>query len=295
MESESAGGSAVGGLLRGKVAFVTGGASGMGRASALRMAREGADIVIADLLRQVETAKHSATPPGELDRTVAEIEALGRRVVARQADVRSQEQLDAVVADAIAELGQIDILFANAGTFNMGTFWKLTETEWGQLLDIDLGGVWRSAKAVAPHMIERHQGSMVFNASTQGLASGGGYAHYAAAKHGVVGFMKSVAVELGPYNVRSNAVCPGIMDTKLNDWQGAYDLFARHEGAGPEDRVSGAAHSAALAHRNVLSPESVANAVLYLASDLSADVTGVALPVDAGMLVLPGFNPEPVR
>jgi SDR family mycofactocin-dependent oxidoreductase len=283
------------GLLDGKVAFITGGARGMGRATALTLAREGADIVVADLLRQAETVEHPMSQPDDLEETVAAIQALGRRVLPRQADVRDQAQLDGVVAEAVDTLGQIDILFANAGIFNLGPYWELTEAEWQQMIDIDLSGAWRSAKAVTPHMIERQQGSIVFNASTQGLAAAWGYAHYAAAKHGVVGLMKSAALEVGRYNIRCNAVCPGVMDTKMNDWQGGYDLFARREGAGREDRAHAAAHWTVLANRNVLAPESVANAVLYLASDLSADVTGVAIPVDAGLLVLPGFNSDPVR
>ena len=283
------------GMLDGKVAFITGGASGMGRAAALTLAREGADIVIADLLRPVETAKHAATQPDDLEQTMAAIEAMGRRVLGRQADVRLQEQLDSVVGEAIDAFGQVDILFANAGTFNMGKYWELTEDEWGHMINIDLSGVWRSAKAVTPHMIEREQGSIIFNASTQGLAAGGGYAHYVAAKHGVIGFMKSAAAEVGRFNIRCNAVCPGFVNTKLNDWQEAYDVYAGGEGGVPEDRVNVAAHSTALAHRNLLAPQSVANAVLYLASDLSADVTGIALTIDAGMLVLPGYNPDPVR
>jgi SDR family mycofactocin-dependent oxidoreductase len=283
------------GLLEGKVAFITGGARGMGRATALTLAREGADIAIVDLLGQAETVKHPGSARDDLDETVAAIEGLHRRVYAQQTDVRKQEQLDAAVVGCIETLGQIDILFANAGIFNLGPYWELSEAEWTQMIDIDLSGAWRSAKAVTPHMIERQQGSIVFNASTQGLAAAWGYAHYGAAKHGVVGLMKSAAVEVGQYNIRVNAVCPGVMDTKMNDWQGGYDLFARREGAGPEDRAYAAAHWTALAHRNVLAPESVANAVLYLASDLSADVTGVAIPVDAGLLVLPGYNSDPVR
>ena len=283
------------GLLDGKVAFITGGARGMGRADALTLAREGADIAIVDLLRPAETAAHPGSQPNDLDETVAAVEALGRRVIARQADVRDQAQLDAAVTEAIDTLGQIDILVANAGIWHLRPYWELTEAEWSQMIDINLSGVWRSTKAVTPHMIERQHGSIVLIASTQGLAAAWGYAHYAAAKHGVMGFMKSAALEVGRYNIRVNAVCPGVMDTPMNDHQGGYDLFARRSGASREDRAHAAAHWAALAHRNVLAPESVANAVLYLASDLSADVTGAGITVDAGLLLLPGYNDDPVR
>jgi NAD(P)-dependent dehydrogenase (short-subunit alcohol dehydrogenase family) len=149
------------GLLDGKVAFITGGARGMGRATALTLARDGADIVVVDLLRQTEAVKHPMAQANDLEETVAAVEALGRRVIARQADVREQEQLDAVVTEAIEKLGHIDILFANAGIFHLAPYWELTEAQWTQMIDIDLSGVWRSAKAVTPHMIERQQGSIV--------------------------------------------------------------------------------------------------------------------------------------
>lgn len=283
------------GLLDGKIAFITGGARGMGRETALTLAREGADIVIADLLGATGTAEHPSAVPDDLAETVSQIEALGRRALGRQADVRKQDQLDAVVAEAVGALGHIDILFANAGIFHRRSFWEIEDSEFTTMLDINLSGVWRSMKAVTPHMIERHAGSIVVNASTQGLAPAVEYAHYAAAKHGVIGLMKSAAWELGRHNIRCNAVCPGFIRTPMTDWQGGYELAAGRAGATAEDGAHAAAHWTALAHRNLLPAQSIANGVLYLTSDLSADVTGVALPVDAGLLILPGFNSDPVR
>ncbi len=283
------------GSLDGKVALVTGGARGQGRSHALTLAREGADIVLADLCDQVGTIDYPMSTPSDLEETVAAVEALDRRVVAQQVDVRSQEQLDAIVATAIAELGRIDILVANAGVWAQGRFWELTEEQWHDTVDIDLGGVWRSAKAVAPHMIERGSGAIVMISSANGLEAGYDYAHYTAAKHGVLGLMKSVAFELGAHNIRCNAVCPGLIDSPMNDWQGGWNLFAGKEGATREDRAFAAANWALLAKRNVLKKSSVSNAVLYLCSDLSEDVTGVSISVDAGHSVLPGFNHDPIR
>jgi SDR family mycofactocin-dependent oxidoreductase len=283
------------GLLDGKVAFITGGARGQGRAHALTMAREGADIIIMDLCGQADTVLYPMSVPEDMQETVAAVEGLGRKVLARQGDVRNQSQIDAVVGEGIETLGKIDILVANAGIWQMGNYWELSEDQWAETIDINLNGVWRAAKAVTPHMIEREEGSMVLVSSTNGLEGGYNYAHYASAKHGVLGLMRSIAIEVGKFNIRCNAVCPGIIDTKINDWQGAYDVFAGHGNATPADRVFAAANWNLLARRNLLPPEAVANAALYLNSDMGNDITGVYIAVDAGHIELPGFNTAPVR
>jgi SDR family mycofactocin-dependent oxidoreductase len=281
-------------LLEGKVAVITGGARGQGRSHALTLAREGADIILADLCEDIPTAGYPGATKDDLARTVSEIEALGRRVVSGVVDVRQQEGIDELVARGISELGHIDILVANAGFWSKGRFWEITEEHWNDHLNINLSGVWRSAKAVAPHMIERRQGAIVMISSANGLEGSEDYAHYISAKHGVLGLMKSVALEVGRYNIRCNAVCPGLIDTKMNDHQMGWDQFAGHEGATRDDRVRGAHYFHLLAGRNLLPTSSVSNAVLFLVSDLGADLTGVVLPVDAGHGIMPGTNPGPV-
>ena len=163
------------------------------------------------------------------------------------------------------------------------------------MLDINLSGAWRSIKAVVPSMIENGGGSIVLTSSVNGFEAGGGMTHYVAAKHGVLGLMKNAALELGPYNIRCNAVCPGIVDTQMNDWQGCYDMMAGHPGGTPEDRRYAAYSWSVLAGRGLLKPSTVSKAVRWLASDDAADVTGIALPIDGGHSILPGSNPDPVR
>ena len=282
------------GLLDGQVAFITGAARGQGRSHALTLAREGADVVLADVCAPIGTVPYPASTLDELKDTVAQVEALGRRAIAEQVDVRDQVGLDALVARGIAELGRIDILVANAGVWSKGRFWELTDEQWNDNVDINLTGVWRSAKAVAPHMIERQSGAIVMISSVNGMEAGLDYAHYIAAKHGVLGLMKSVALELARYNIRCNAICPGLVDTQMNDYPGGWEMFGGKKDATNEDRIIGAHYWSALARRHVLPTASVSKAVLFLVSDASSDLTGVALPVDAGHVLLPGSNPDPV-
>jgi NAD(P)-dependent dehydrogenase (short-subunit alcohol dehydrogenase family) len=257
------------------------------------LAREGADIVLTDLDGAVETTPYPLATRDDLEQTAQEIRGLGRRVVARHADVRRQDELDAAVIAGIAELGGIDVVFANAGVWGVRPFWEISETEWAELQDITLAGVWRTAKAVAPHMIERGSGSIVITASINGLEPSAGSAHYVAAKHGVVGLMRNIALELAPHGIRCNAVCPGTIDTDITNSQVVRDLIAGGAGGTRAHVETVSAHMAALKGRNLLSPNAIAGAVLWLASDLASEVTGLTIPVDGGHMLLPGFNPLP--
>ena len=160
------------GMLDGKVALITGGARGQGRAHAVTCAREGADVIIADVVDQLPTVPYKLATKDDLDETVRLVRAYGRRVIAVQADVRSQEQLDAAVTAGMAELGKIDILIANAGIWTLGSFWELTDEQWDEMIGVNLTGAWKAAKAVAPHMIERRSGSIVIIASVNALEAG---------------------------------------------------------------------------------------------------------------------------
>jgi NAD(P)-dependent dehydrogenase (short-subunit alcohol dehydrogenase family) len=197
------------GLLDGKVALITGGARGQGRAHALTSAREGADVVLVDIADQLETVPYRMATPDDLAETVRQVEALDRRALAVPADVRDQGQLDEAVRRGIAELGKIDILIANAGIWTQGPFWELSEQSWDEMIGVNLTGVWKSAKAVAPHMIERQTGSIVITSSVNGLEPGMNYAHYVAAKHGVIGLMKNIALELAPTGCAATRSTPG--------------------------------------------------------------------------------------
>ncbi|MBC3191796.1 mycofactocin-coupled SDR family oxidoreductase [Pseudonocardia sp. C8] len=282
------------GLLDGKVALVTGAARGQGRAHALTCAREGADVIALDTDKQLASVPYGMGTAEELAETAKAVEHLGRRVLTARADVRDQAAVDDAVACGLSEFGQIDILIANAGIWTRGAFWELSDDQWDEMIGVNLTGVWRTAKAVAPHMIERQTGSIVIIASANGLEPGANYAHYCSAKHGAIGLMKNIALELAPHGIRANAICPGAIETPMTDHQAVYDMFAGHEGGTREDKLAGGYHFHALKGATFLDPQVIADAALYLNSPLASAVTGVALPVDAGHMILTGLNMAPV-
>lgn len=283
------------GLLDDRVVFITGAARGQGRAHAVVSAREGADVVLFDAVTQFQSVPYELPGVGELERTAAEVQALGRRALVVVGDVRRQPDLDAAVRRGIDELGHIDCLIANAGIWAMAPFWEISERDWREILDIDLAGPWRSAKAVAAHMMDRGEGSIVITASSDAIEPGGGYTHYTAAKHGVLGLMKSIALELAPFGVRANAISPGAVNSPMLNNQLGYDLLAGHAGGTYEDLIEGGRHFTALKATHLLEPERVAHAAVYLNSELAARVTGINISVDAGHTLLSGYNHDPVR
>ncbi|MEU6642829.1 mycofactocin-coupled SDR family oxidoreductase [Saccharomonospora sp. NPDC046836] len=282
-------------LLEGKVALITGGSRGQGRAHAVTCAREGADVIIVDLMKPVVDVPYRLATSTDHAETVKQVEALGRKILAIEGDVRDQSTLDDAVARGIADFGGIDILIANAGIWTQGNFWELTEQQWDEMIGVNLTGVWKAAKAVTPHMIERKTGSIVITSSVNGLEPGAQYAHYVSAKHGVIGLMKNIALELAPFGVRCNAVSPGAIKTPMTDHQAAWDMFAGHEGGTEADMIQGGYHYGALRGTTFLDPQAIADTALYLNSHLAANVTGVTIPVDAGHLLMAGVNANPVK
>ena len=285
------------GLLEGKVVFVTGGSRGQGRAHAVTSAREGADVVIMDTLDQIGTVDYPMATQEDFDETAQQVEALDRRIVSVVGDVRRQADLDRAVAEGIAELGRIDALIANAGIFSLAPAHEMTDEMWDDMIAVNLTGVWKSAKAVLPHMMERGGGSIVMTSSINGLEPGANYVHYCAAKFGVVGVMKTLALEYARHGIRVNAVHPGAILTPMTSWQGAWDMMSgKPAGQGTEADLLEAGYSFhALKGAGFLSPQRIADAALWLNSELASAVTGISVPVDAGHLLQPGYNPDPVK
>lgn len=281
------------GMLDGKVALITGGARGQGRAHAVVSAREGADIVLVDIAEQIDTVPYPLATSSDLAETVRLVEELDRRVLSFEADVRDQAALDHVVAETLAKFGKIDILIANAGILSLGPLWELTDQMWEDMIGTNLTGVWKSVKAVTPHMIERKAGSIVITSSINGLEAAPNYAHYTTAKHGLIGLMRSVALELAPYGIRANTVNPGAIQTGMTDNQVMWNMLGGYEGATQAEAFANAGHFHALKGAGILPPEVIANAALFLNSDMASAITGVVLPVDAGHMILPGFNMAP--
>lgn len=274
--------------FEGKVVVITGAARGQGRAHALAFAEEGADVVALDICSQIPSVPYEMATRADLEVTAESVTRAGARVLARACDVRSSRQLEQAMKEAAEELGPVEVLVANAGIFGLAPVWELTETAWADMIEVNLTGVWRSVKAVAPYMIDRRSGSIILTSSVNGLEGAVGFSHYVAAKHGVIGLMRSVALELGPYDIRCNAVLPGAVDTPMTDWQAMYDVMAGRPNGTPEDRLTSGRNWSALAGTALLPPSAVSRAILWLASDDAAEITGVCLPVDAGHLILPG-------
>lgn len=274
------------GKLDGKVALITGAARGQGRSHAVRLAEEGADIVAIDVCGPVDTVGYRAATTADLDDTVAEVEKSGRRIVARQADVRDLAALQAAVADGVAELGRLDVVVANAGIFSSAPVHELTEDQWNTMIDVNLTGVWKTVRATVPTLIEQGEGgSIILISSTGGVQGHPGFAHYVAAKHGVIGLSRTMSNELGPQSIRTNAILPTSVLTDMIDHVGMYRLF-RPDLDEPTHEDFRTALEAGM---NVLptpwlDPRDVSNAVAWLASDDARFVSGIALPVDAGTI-----------
>jgi (+)-trans-carveol dehydrogenase len=276
------------GRVEGKVAFVTGAARGQGRSHAVTLAREGADIIAVDIAKQVDSVPYPMATPEDLAQTVKEVEALDRRIVAAQADVRDYEAVKAALDDGVAQFGRLDIVSANAGIFGFDTLDEMDQTTWQDMIDTNLTGVWHTAKAAIPHLRAGGRGgSMILTSSTGGLKGMPNLGHYVAAKHGVVGLMRTLALELAPDMIRVNSVHPTGVNTGMIQNPATYALFAPDL---PEDQRTKGTLAPRFQALNALpipwvEPVDVSNAVLFLASDEARYVTGVALPVDAGATI----------
>jgi SDR family mycofactocin-dependent oxidoreductase len=273
------------GKLDGKVALITGGARGQGRWHAVTLAREGADIVVCDLATQLSTVPYSLADDEDLAETARLVEDLDRRCVAVKADVRDGEQMKGLADRAVAEFGRIDILLANAGIESFGRTWELTLEQWEEMIAVNLTGVWHSCKAVIPHMIQRGEGAIIMTSSIAGLKGLLNNAHYAAAKHGVTGLMRALAVELAPRNIRVCSVHPSSVDTPIIKNQAMYTLFSGGKPDATLEEVTPAFRALNLLPIAWMEPRDISAAILWLVSDEARCVTGVALPVDAGLMV----------
>jgi SDR family mycofactocin-dependent oxidoreductase len=267
------------GRVEGKVAFITGAARGQGRSHAVRLAQEGADIIAVDLCRQIDSVAYDMATPEDLQQTVKEVEALDRRIVASEADVRDLAALQRAVRDGVAQLGRLDIVLANAGIAPMGEGAD-TPQAWQDVIDVNLTGVWNTVKATEPVLIEQGEGgAIVLTSSTAGLKGIGGDSPggqgYTAAKHGVVGLMRTFANTLAQHRIRVNTVHP----TGVNTPMVVNPVMERFLAEDPS--ITNAISN--LLPVDMIEAVDISNAILYLVSDEGRYVTGVTLPVDAGI------------
>ena len=274
------------GRVEGKVAFITGAARGQGRSHAIRLAQEGADIIAVDLCGQVDSVPYPMSTPEDLAQTVKEVEALDRRIVASQADVRDYGALKAALDAGVAELGRLDIVSANAGISSVGRADELPEQTWQDMIDTNLTGVWHAAKAAIPHLKAGGRGgSIIITSSAAGLMAMENIAHYVSAKHGLVGLMRTLALELAPDMIRVNSLHPTTVNTPMIQNEPTYQLFRPDlENPTADDAAESFLMLNALPIKWV-EPIDISNALLFLASDEARYITGVTLPIDAGCVV----------
>jgi SDR family mycofactocin-dependent oxidoreductase len=265
------------GSLDGQVAFITGAARGQGRAHAIRLASEGADIIGIDICQQMEAVPYPMSTRDDLDETARAVEALGRKIVVNEADVRDVASLQKAFDDGVSQLGAVTVVVANAGIGPGGM--ASAEVQWDEVVGVNLTGVWNTGRVAIPQMIENGKGgSIILTSSTGGLTGSPsdvpGMLGYTAAKHGVIGLMRSWANFLAKYYIRVNSVAPTTVRTPMAN-NGDVSLILQH--------VPELANSLTNAIPvEAVDAEDVAGAVAWLASADARYVTGTVIPVDAG-------------
>jgi SDR family mycofactocin-dependent oxidoreductase len=271
------------GLLAGQVAVVSGAARGQGRSHALALAREGASIIALDACAPIATVPYPLPTKADLEETAEQVEALGSRVIHGAVDVRDLAEMEQFIGDAVADLGRLDIVCANAGISTPSPTLEMTEETWQTTIDINLTGVWKTCKATVPHIVAGNRGgSVIITSSAATVMISGNIAHYTAAKHGLIGFMRVLAKELAPHRIRVNTLHPAGVRTPMVYNEPMYRLFRPDlENPGKEDFEAAARSHNALGVPAV-EPEDVSAAVVYLAAPSGRYVTGSTFMLDAG-------------
>lgn len=273
--------------LQGKVAFITGAARGQGRSHALRLAEEGADIIAIDVCEPVGDMPYEFPTEADLAETARQVEALDRRIVTHKADIRDFDALKAAVDDGVAQLGRLDIVSANAGIGSSPyKTWELPNDVWRDMIDVNLTGQWHTVKAAVPHMIDAgNGGAIVLTSSMAALRTYANVAHYTAAKHGMVGLMRVLAVELGEYGIRVNSLHPTQVETPMIMNDAAMRLFRPDLENPTVDDFAAASQTMHTLPVPWVQPVDISNALLFLASDEGRYVTGMEFPISAGSTV----------
>jgi SDR family mycofactocin-dependent oxidoreductase len=268
------------GTLQGRVAFITGAARGQGRAHAARLAREGADIIALDICAPVsDTISYPAATPEDLAATIRAVEAEGRKILARQVDIRDDDSVRQLVADGVEQFGRLDILVANAGVLSWGRIWELSDEQWNTVIDVNLTGTFHTLRAAIPAMIEAgNGGAIVVVSSSAGLKATPGNGHYSASKHGLTALTNSLAIELSEFGIRVNSIHPYSVDTPMIEPDLMMQVFAKHphyiHSFGPM----------LLQPNGFMGAAEVSDVVAWLAGDGAGTLTGAQIPVDKGVL-----------
>ncbi|MHC9295848.1 mycofactocin-coupled SDR family oxidoreductase [Mycobacterium sp. LTG2003] len=272
------------GRVEDKVALITGAARGQGRSHAVRLAEEGADIIAVDICESFDRSPATGATPEDLAETADLVKNLGRRIVTAEVDVRDHDALKRAVDSGVEQLGRLDIIVANAGIGTTGVkLHKIDDDLWQEMIDVNLSGVWKTVKAGVPHILAGGRGgSVVLTSSVAGLKAYPHTGHYVAAKHGVVGLMRTFAVELGQHSIRVNSVHPTHVNSPMLMNDKTYRMFRPDLAEPGPDDLAPICKTFHMLPIPWVNPVDISNAVLFLASDEARYVTGVTLPVDAG-------------
>jgi (+)-trans-carveol dehydrogenase len=275
------------GKVEGKVGFVTGAARGQGRAHAVRLAEEGADIIAIDICEQLDGVRFPMSTPADLAETVRLVEKTGKRIHAVRGDVRDYDAMKAVVDDGVAQFGRLDIVIANAGIAPSGTpMHEMDPKIWQDTIDINMTGVWLSTKVSVPRIIAGGRGgSVILTSSIGGIAANPNIGNYVTAKHGVIGIMRTLALELGQHSIRVNALAPTQVSTPMVLNEALYRAFRPDLPNPTADDAAVVSQAMHVLPTPWVDAEDIANAALFLASDESRYITGVVLPIDAGRML----------
>lgn len=279
----------VNGPLEGRVAYVTGAARGQGRAHAVRLATEGADIIAIDICGPMsDTITYPASTSEDLAETVRQVEATGRKVLAREVDIRDLAAQQQVVADAVEQFGRLDIVVANAGVLSWGRMFEMSAEQWDSVIDVNLNGTWRTVRATVPAMIEAgNGGSVIVVSSSAGLKATPGNSHYAASKHGLVAITNSLALEVGEFGIRVNSIHPYSVGTPMVEPDAMMEIFGKFPSfihsfsPMPFQPVN---HDGKKGLKEFMTPEEVSDVVAWLAGDGSATISGSQIAVDRGTM-----------
>ena len=274
------------GRVHGKVVFITGAARGQGRAHAVRFATEGANVIAVDVCAPIDGVPVDPATEEDLRETVAAVEAAGGKIVAQKADVRDSAALAQAVQAGLAHFGRLDVVIANAGTAWFGRALEQTDEQWQTIIDINLTGVWRTCKAAIPAIIEGgRDGSVILTSSVGGLRGYENIANYIAAKHGVVGLMRTLALELAPHRIRVNTLHPANTRTPLMLNDSTMSKFRPDLEHPTEDDLAEVTSAMHVLPTPWIEPEDIADSALFLASDESRFITGSTLTIDAGSML----------
>jgi SDR family mycofactocin-dependent oxidoreductase len=274
------------GQLDGKVAFITGVARGQGRSHALTLAREGANIIGLDLCAKPSTTAYDGATEEDLQETVRLVKEAGGQIVAEVADTRNYDEVKAVFDRGVAQFGRVDIVIPNAGICSGAKTWQISPSDWREMIDINLNGVFHTVKAAVPTLIAQGEGgSVVFIGSTEALKGAENISSYAASKHGVTGLMTSLARELGQYNIRVNSVNPTCVDTHMINNPFVYGLFRPDLAAPTRTDVVDSFTGTHLLPVPWIDPQDVSNAIVHLVTDAGRYVTATTMVIDAGFIV----------